>query len=89
MAVDCSGLRLRLLKMQAQAGDIVLLFQDESEALPWIGALDAAVGTLAVETSRCRGRPRLEHLDIVLDTPSAVVSSEAGAGIDETQDVFA
>jgi hypothetical protein len=35
------------------------------------------------------GPPRLEHLDIVLDTPSAVVSSEAGAGIDETQDVFA
>ena len=33
MAVDRSGLRLLLLKQQAQAGDIVLLFQDESEAL--------------------------------------------------------
>lgn len=32
-AVDRAGLRLRLLKQQAQAGDIVLLFQDESEAL--------------------------------------------------------
>ena len=32
-AVDRSGLRLRLLKQQAQAGDIVLLFEDESEAL--------------------------------------------------------
>jgi len=33
VAVDRSGLRLRLLKQQAQAGDIVLLFEDESEAL--------------------------------------------------------
>ena len=33
LAVDRSGLRLRLLKQQAQAGDIVLLFADESEAL--------------------------------------------------------
>lgn len=32
-AVDRAGLRLRLLKQQAQAGDIVLLFEDESEAL--------------------------------------------------------
>jgi len=32
-AVDRVGLRLKLLKMQAQAGDIVLLSQDESEAL--------------------------------------------------------
>jgi transposase len=32
-AVDRAGLRLRLLKQQAHAGDIVLLFADESEAL--------------------------------------------------------
>jgi len=32
-AVDRAGLRLRLLKQQARAGDIVLLFEDESEAL--------------------------------------------------------
>ena len=32
-AVDRAGLRLRLLKQQAHAGDIVLLFEDESEAL--------------------------------------------------------
>lgn len=31
--MDRSGLRLRLLKQQATAGDIVLLFADESEAL--------------------------------------------------------
>jgi transposase len=31
--VDRSGLRLKLLKQQALAGDIVLLFADESEAL--------------------------------------------------------
>ncbi|MEI8397085.1 MAG: IS630 family transposase [Rhodospirillaceae bacterium] len=32
-AVEQSGLRLQLLKQQAKAGDITLLFQDESEAL--------------------------------------------------------
>ncbi len=32
-AVDRSGLRLRLLKQQANAGDITLLFGDEAEAL--------------------------------------------------------
>jgi hypothetical protein len=32
-AVNRMGLRLRLLKQQAHAGDIVLLFEDESEAL--------------------------------------------------------
>jgi transposase len=31
--VDRSGLRLKLFKAQAEAGDIVLLFADESEAL--------------------------------------------------------
>lgn len=31
--MDRGGLRLKLLKAQAQAGDIVLLFADESEAL--------------------------------------------------------
>ncbi|MGH6630586.1 MAG: IS630 family transposase [Burkholderiales bacterium] len=32
-AVDRAGLRLKLLKQQAEAGDIALLFADESEAL--------------------------------------------------------
>ncbi|HJU16629.1 MAG TPA: IS630 family transposase [Stellaceae bacterium] len=32
-AVDRSGLRLRLLRQQAEAGDITLLFGDEAEAL--------------------------------------------------------
>ena len=32
-AVDWSGLRLRLLRQQAEAGDIVLLFGDEAEVL--------------------------------------------------------
>jgi hypothetical protein len=31
--VDRAGLRRKLLKAQAEAGDIVLLFADESEAL--------------------------------------------------------
>ena len=40
------GLRLRLLKQQARAGDIVLLFQDESEALthPYLAHVWAARG---------------------------------------------
>ena len=33
-AVDRAGLRGKLLKAQAEAGDVVLLFGDESEALP-------------------------------------------------------
>jgi len=32
-AVERAGLRLKLLKQQAVAGDIILLFEDESEAL--------------------------------------------------------
>jgi len=32
-AVERAGLRLKLLKQQAAAGDIILLFEDESEAL--------------------------------------------------------
>lgn len=32
-AVDRAGLRIKLLKAQAEAGDVVLLFGDESEAL--------------------------------------------------------
>jgi hypothetical protein len=32
-AVNRAGLRLKLRKAQAEAGDIVLLFADESEAL--------------------------------------------------------
>ena len=31
--MDRGGLRLKLFKAQAEAGDIVLLFADESEAL--------------------------------------------------------
>jgi hypothetical protein len=34
-AVERSGLRLKLLKQQATAGDITLLFEDESEALTY------------------------------------------------------
>jgi len=32
-AIDRVGLRLKLLRLQAEAGDIVLLYADESEAL--------------------------------------------------------
>ena len=34
--MDRGGLRLKLFKAQAEAGDIVLLFADESEALTHI-----------------------------------------------------
>jgi hypothetical protein len=44
--IDRVGLRLRLLKQQAEAGDIVLLYGDESEALthPYLARAWAKVG---------------------------------------------
>lgn len=47
VAVDRSGLRLKLLKSQAEAGDITLLFGDESEALthPYLAHVWAKRGT--------------------------------------------
>src|SRR3954452_20475851 len=46
-AVDRAGLRRKLLKAQAEAGDIVLLFGDESEALthPYLAHVWAKRGT--------------------------------------------
>src|SRR3954469_17885794 len=46
-AVDRAGLRRKLLKAQAEAGDIVLLFGDESEALthPYLAHAWAKKGT--------------------------------------------
>src|SRR3954451_11811244 len=46
-AVDWSGLRLRLRRQQAEAGDIVLLFGDESEVLthPYLAHAWATRGT--------------------------------------------
>ena len=46
-AVERAGLRLKLLKQQAQAGDITLLFEDESEALthPYLAHVWAPRGT--------------------------------------------
>src|SRR5689334_1113745 len=66
-AVDRAGLRLRLLKQQAAAGDIHLLFGDEAEALthPYLAHCWAARGAdLRVEApGRARKRALLGVLD--------------------------
>src|SRR5208337_5308501 len=55
--VDRIGLRLQLRKRQAEAGDIVLLYGDESEALThpkkvaMLGSLDHVTRQLIVHTS--------------------------------------
>jgi transposase len=66
-AVDRAGLRLKLLKRQAVAGDIDLLFGDESEALthPYLAHAWAARGAdLRIEApGRARKRALLGALD--------------------------
>jgi transposase len=66
-AVDRAGLRLRLLKQQAAAGDIHLLFGDESEALthPYLAHCWAERGAdLRVEApGQARKRALLGGLD--------------------------
>jgi hypothetical protein len=51
--IDRVGLRLKLRKAQAEAGDIALLFADESEALthPYLGR---APGPSVAPISVCR-----------------------------------
>ena len=60
-AVDRVGLRLRLLKQQAEAGDITLLFGDESEALTIPTSLALGQNGEATCGSRRRGRPANEQ----------------------------
>ena len=64
-AVERSGVRLQLLRQQAEAGDIILLFQDESEALthPYLAHAWAKQGA-----------------DIRIEAPGQAVSAECGAG---------
>jgi transposase len=66
-AVDRSGLRLRLLRQQAAAGDITLLFQDESEALthPYLARAWAKRGSdLRIEApGQSRKRAMIGALD--------------------------
>src|ERR1700761_1842379 len=66
-AVDRSGLRLRLLKQQAEAGDITLLFGDEAEALthPYLAHVWAKRGEdLQIQApGRSRKRAMLGVLD--------------------------
>ncbi len=65
-AVDRAGLRLRLLRQQARAGDIRLLFGDESEALtPYLAHCWAKRGAdLRVEApDQARKRALLGVLD--------------------------
>ena len=69
-AVDRSGLRLRLLKQQAEAGDITLLFGDEAEALthPYLAHVWAKRGEdLQIQAP---GRSRKQAMLGVLDFAS-------------------
>src|SRR5216684_8652984 len=84
-AVDWSGLRLRLLKQQAAAGDIVLLFEDESEALthPYLARAWAKRGCdLRVEApGQARKRAMIGVLDyaarkLIVNTSATKRSSD-------------
>jgi len=58
--VDRGGLRLKLFKAQAEAGDIVLLFADESEALthPYLARAWAKARTFGSQRPGRRKRSR-------------------------------
>ena len=58
-AVERSGLRLQLMKQQAKAGDIVLLFADESEALTHPHPSPGLLVSLRVQADRVKGSPYL------------------------------
>ena len=68
-AVDRSGLRLRLLRQQARAGDIVRLFGDESEALthPYLARARAWARRGADLRVQAPGQARLRALLGFLD----------------------
>jgi hypothetical protein len=57
-AVDRVGLRLALRKAQAEAGDIMLLFADESEALthPYLARSDQSLGQVSGVRTGQEGR---------------------------------
>src|ERR1700687_3359674 len=78
-AVDRSGLRLRLLKQQAEAGDITLLFGDESEALthPYLARAWAKRGCdLRVEApGQSKKRAMIGALDCA--APKLIVNTSA------------
>src|SRR3954447_2252844 len=83
-AVERAGLRLRLLKQQAAAGDIHLLFGDEAEALthPYLAHCWAACGAdLRVEApGRARRRALLGVLDHAEREPIVLTSGTKRSG---------
>src|SRR3954471_22962824 len=83
-AVDRAGLRLKLLKQQAAAGDIHLLFGDESEALthPYLAHCWAERGAdLRVEApGRAKRRALLGALDHATHELIVVTSSTKRSG---------
>ena len=83
-AVDRAGLRLKLLKQQAAAGDIRLLFGDESEALthPYLAHCWAERGAdLRVEApGRAKRRALLGALDHATHELIVVTSSTERSG---------
>ncbi len=96
-AVDRSGLRLRLLKQQAAAGDIVLLFEDESEALthPYLARAWAKRGCdLRVEApGQARKRAMIGVLDyaahkLIVSTSATKHSSDFIAFLDRLDAIY-
>jgi transposase len=84
-AVERSGLRLRLLRQQAKAGDVTLLFGDESEALthPYLARAWAKRGDdLRVEApGQSKKRAMIGALDcaahqLIVNTSATKVSSD-------------
>jgi hypothetical protein len=77
-AVERSGLRLRLLRQQAEAGDIILLFQDETKAFthPYLARAWAKRGAdLRVEAPRqARKVAMIDALDAAAGTLIAETS---------------
>jgi hypothetical protein len=96
-AVDRSGLRLSLLKQQAAAGDIVLLFEDESEALthPYLAHAWAKRGSdLRVEApGQARKRAMIGVLNyaahkLIVSTSATKHSSDVIAFLDRLDAIY-
>src|SRR5208283_5234844 len=91
-AVDRGGLRVKLFKAQAEAGDIVLLFADESEALthPYLARAWAKRGADFIEHLQALDRlygPKpgapTEPVVLVLDNGPIHVSKASRAALAE------
>ena len=92
------GLRLQLRKQQAEAGDIVLLYGDESEALthPYLarawaksgGGLACAGPGAGQEDSRCWGRSITSPRQLIVHTSPTKRSSDFIAHLEQLDRLF-